>query len=176
MLDLTAKALPNTVEVDGEAFFIKTDYRVWIRFLRDAKTGQPFDVSYIFENEMPSYISVESLLWFAKPSKELPRPIRHSNAIALDYDLDADLIYSAFMEQYGIDLLDIEYLHWWKFIALLSGINEETKLGKVMGYRCYEKDNSKKDPYEELRKAWEIEPPMTQEEKEDAEELLRAFE
>lgn len=176
MLDLTKQALPNTVTVDGKAFLLNTDYRVWLRYTRDIKSGEIFDASYLFEGEYPPAISIVALLDFWQPKSPLPRPIRHSDAIPIDYDLDADLIYAAFLEQYGIDLIDVEHLHWHKFIALLRGISEDTKLGKVMGYRCYEKTDSKHDYHEELRRAWEIEPPMTEEEKADAEELLRAFE
>ena len=32
MMDLTKKALPNTVTVGGRAYSIYTDFRVWMRF------------------------------------------------------------------------------------------------------------------------------------------------
>lgn len=175
MIDLTAKVLPNTIEVDGRAFLINTDFRIWIRVFRDIKTGKDFDAGYVFQDERPKRISVNSLIDFLRPQNPLPRNIKNSNVIALDYDIDSDYIYAAFMEQYGIDLIDIPYLHWHKFIAMLNGLNEDTKLAKIMGYRCYEKSTKKKDPYEELRRAWEIEVIDPESEKE-AEELLKAFE
>ena len=38
----------------------------------------------------------------------------------MDYEQDAQEIYSAFRQVYGIDLMETE-LHWWQFSALLSG-------------------------------------------------------
>lgn len=54
MIDLTKKALPNTVTVDGKAYSIYTDFRVWIRFLEEAKKMTPkgIDVSYLFKNDI----------------------------------------------------------------------------------------------------------------------------
>lgn len=157
MIDLTKKALPNTLIVDGKAFSIHTDYRVWMRFMIEAEHNKvDFDVSYLFKNEMPKRVSIKDLMVFASPKKELPRKIDDNNEIMLDFRLDSDLIYSAFLGQYGIDLVDIEYLHWHKFLALLSGITEGTKLAEVLGYRAYKKE-TKGDPYEKMKKAWRIE-------------------
>lgn len=161
MMDLTKRSLPNTVSVGGRDFSIYTDFRLWMRFeiaVGKMRRGDNIDVSYLFKNDMPSYCDLRELFSFSRPESPLPRPISHSNVIALDYELDADLIYSAFLGQYGIDLIEVEHLHWHKFLALLSGLNESTKLREVMGYRCYEKSTDKdRDIYEEMRRAWEIE-------------------
>ena len=158
MIDLTKKALPNTVMVGGRAYSIYTDFRVWMRFeiaVRKLKRGEKIDISYLFKNDMPTYCDLREIFTFSRPESPLPRPISHnSNIIALDYELDSDLIYAAFLGQYGIDLCEVEELHWHKFLALINGLNESTKLREVMGYRCYEKSTDKdKDVYEELRRA-----------------------
>lgn len=157
MIDLTKKALPNTITVNGKAYSIYTDYRIWLRFMIDVdEKTSGFDVSYLFKNDMPPNISINDLMSFASPKNELPRPIEHSSDILLDFKLDSDLIYSAFFGQYGIDLIEVDNLHWHKFLALLSGITNGTKLSDVMGYRSYNK-NSKGDPYEKMKRAWRIE-------------------
>lgn len=95
----------------------------------------------------------------------------------MDYEIDADLIYSAFLGQYGIDLVDVQELHWHKFLALLNGINSSTKLREIIGYRCYEKDNRKDiDHMEELRYAWEIERPLSEAEEQELQEFSDIFE
>ena len=160
MMDLTGRALPNTVVVDGKAYSIYTDFRLWMRFENEVshmKKGDYIEVGYLFKNDMPLYCPLENLLAFSRPENPLPRQLGQSDVIVLDYELDADLIYAAFLGQYGIDLIDIEELHWHKFLALLKGVNDSTRLREVMGYRCYEKqDRTIKDPYVELRAAWEI--------------------
>lgn len=49
---------------------------------------------------------------------------------------DAEAIYSSFMEQYHIDLIDMQgKLHWDKFIAMFSGLNDNTYLKKIIDIR-----------------------------------------
>ncbi|MBO5372468.1 MAG: hypothetical protein J6A75_07090 [Lachnospiraceae bacterium] len=160
MIDLTRKTLPNTVRVGGRDFSIYTDFRLWMRFeieVSRMKRGDRIDVGYLFQNDKPSYCNLEELFSFSRPKEELPRQIRHSNAIVLDYRLDADYIYSAFLSQYGIDLLEVKELHWHKFLALFKGLKDDEVICKIMSYRCYEKTNEKRDVHEELKRAWEIE-------------------
>lgn len=178
MMDLTKRALPNTVMVGGRAYSIYTDFRLWMQFeiaVSKLRRGETIDISYLFKNDMPVYCNLTELFVFSRPQSPLPRPISHSNVIALDYELDADLIYAAFLGQYGIDLCEVEELHWHKFLALLSGLNESTKLREVMGYRCYEKTDNKKDPYEELRRAWEIDAPISEKEQEELDDFNEMF-
>lgn len=180
MMNLTKKSLPNTVCVGGRDFSIYTDFRLWMRFeieVSKMKRGDQIDIAYLFKNDRPDYCDLRELFVFSRPQNELPRSIGgHSDVIVLDYELDADLIYAAFLGQYGIDLIDIEELHWHKFLALLGGINESTRLREVMGYRSYKKDNRKdRDIYEELKAAWEIEPPMSDEEIAELDEFSKAF-
>ena len=179
MMDLTRRALPNTVEVGGRAYSIYTDFRVWMRFeisVGKLKRDEVVDISYLFKNDMPTYCDLRELFVFSRPESPLPRRISNSNVVAINYELDADLIYAAFLGQYGIDLCDVEELHWHKFLALLGGLNESTKLREVMGYRCYEKSSARdKDIYEELKRAWEIEPPISDEEQEELDKFSNLF-
>lgn len=174
MIDLTQSSLPNTVNVNGREYSIYTDFRVWLRFERALKNSHGegvLDISYLFKNERPIYTNIKSLLEFCRPKRDLPRPVRgtSSDAVVLDFDVDADLIYAAFIQQYGIDLIDVPELHWHKFLALLHGL-KGTRLDEVMGYRCYERQKNKDiDPYEELRDAWAIEPALTPDEEADLE-------
>lgn len=170
MIDLTEKRLPNVIEINGSLYSIETDFRLWMRFeieVGKLKPGETMDVSYLFVEEMPACVSLNDLMGFARPKRVLPRSNgRNSDVIALDYELDSDLIVAAFLGQYGIDLTEVDNLHWHKFLALLHGLNEQTKLREVMSYRVYEKSNGKTDVYEELRRAWEIERTTPEEEAE----------
>lgn len=170
MIDLRQKGLPNTLEVNGRSYSIYTDFRKWIKLteqLRKMKTGQYIDISYLFKNEHPGKIDIKDLLPFLNPPQELPRSTGTTDAIPIDYIIDGDLIWAAVMGQYGVDLVEVEDLHWWKFLAMIKGLNESTKLREVMGFRCYEKQTDKADPYEKMRIAWEIvrEDEATQEER-----------
>ena len=160
MIDLTKKGgLPNVVMIDGSPYSIYTDFRVWMRFeieLSNNIHGKEFDVSYLFKNEMPGRCSFQELMVFCRPQSILPKVTKHSNDIVLDYEIDADYIYAAFMSQYGIDLCDIEHLHWHKFLALMKGLKGEV-ICDIMQYRSYEPQENNKDIYSELKMMWTIE-------------------
>ena len=161
MIDLTKKGLPNVVRINGRPFSVHTDFRLWMRFEIEAgklEQGKALDISYLFKNDRPAYCDLTDLFAFSRPASVLPRDTgRHFKTILLDYELDADYIYSAFLGQYGIDLVDVGELHWHKFLALMKGLKEDEMICKIMGYRAYEKSDSKKDIYEEQKLAWEIE-------------------
>ena len=121
MIDLTEKRLPNVIEINGSLYSIETDFRLWMRFeieVGKLKPGETMDVSYLFVEEMPACVSLNDLMGFARPKRVLPRSNgRNSDVIALDYELDSDLIVAAFLGQYGIDLTEVDNLHWHKFLA-----------------------------------------------------------
>lgn len=160
MMDLTKKSLPNTVSVGGRDFTVYTDFRLWMRFEMESSKMQPgelIDVSYLFKNEVPQYCDIRELYAFSRPQDELPRQIKHREEIVLDYAIDADYIYAAFLSQYGINLLDVVELHWHKFLALFKGLKDDEMICKIMSYRCYEHSEEKKDICEELKQMWKIE-------------------
>ena len=177
-MDLT-KALPNTVICNGRAFSIYTDFRVWMRFEQQIinwREGDPFPIDYLFKNDVPVMPDIKDLLAFSRPESPLPRKMSDDDsAIVIDWEIDAELIYAAILGQYGIDLFDIEDLHWHKFIAMIKGLSETTKLREVMQYRAYKRDNSKNvDQYERLKSAWEIRR-MSNEEEREIEEFSKIF-
>ena len=116
MIDLTRKSLPNTIEVYGRAFSVYTDFRVWLRFeieLAEHRSKEPLNIDYIFKNDRPVYCPIRDILQFARPKNELPRSVRGtSDARLIDFRVDSDLIYAAFLQQYGIDLIDVPVKLW----------------------------------------------------------------
>ena len=86
------------------------------------------------------------------------------------YEFDAEYIYSAFMEQYKIDL-NKEHLHWWKFKALFNSLNEEVLFSKIMSYRAIDlskiKDKDMKKYYKKMKKLYALPDLRSEEEKEN---------
>lgn len=177
---ILTKALPNTVTCNGRAFSVYTDYRVWMKFetqLLNWREGDDFPIDYLFKNDVPFNPDLSELLAFSRPHSELPRKISDDDdIIVIDWEIDGELIYAAILGQYGIDLFDIEYLHWHKFLAMIKGLSEQTKLREVMQYRSYKREDNNKhvDQYERLRSAWEIRR-MSSEEEQALEEFNRIF-
>lgn len=168
MINLAKASLPSTITVEGLPFNIKTDFRYWVRFsqLINDKNLSEEDYSFLvfglYEDAIPENLEAgfEELKKFYAPAKELPRNIYNdgNTDVVLDYTIDGDLIYSAFLECYDLDLLDEKVrLHWWKFLALLDGLHG-TKLNDVISFRCYNpNDKTKYEEYQRRMKAiWEL--------------------
>lgn len=125
---------------------------------------------YVADRPTDRAAGVLELARFANPPRELPRRTTDdaNGEIVIDYDTDAELIYAAFMDCYGVDLY-AEQLHWWKFLALLHGVHD-CKLTDVIGYRLYTPDG-KNDDYskklQKLREAWRLPQPADNEPDED---------
>ena len=66
-----------------------------------------------------------------------PMPAKSNNERPdFDFDQDAQAIYAAFWQTYGIDLFKEQgHLHWYKFQALLSGLPDDTKFTRVREIR-----------------------------------------
>lgn len=73
------------------------------------------------------------MLWFIRRGKEMPGS--QNTEEVMNYNQDADLIYSSFMSAYGMRLSEVEYLHYWEFLALLEGLPEDTIFKKVVYWR-----------------------------------------
>lgn len=74
------------------------------------------------------------------------------------FDSDFQLIYAAFLELYGIDLITVPYLHWWKFRALFLGLHD-CKFCDVIGYRMAdtsEMSEKMRQSYEKLQTAYAL--------------------
>lgn len=117
MINLTID-LPTAIEVNGRFFPIKTDFREWLKFsqLITKKDLLYDDLFYLFENEIPNEPFFEALLKFYINENTTPRG-NGADEKTFDYYEDGEYIYSAFMQQYHIDLIESN-LHWHKFKAL----------------------------------------------------------
>lgn len=68
-------------------------------------------------------------------TKKRPQ-LRPAPVPILDFEEDGDYIYASFMQEYGIDLLDVQgKLPWRKFLYLFNGLSADTKIKQVMRIR-----------------------------------------
>lgn len=179
MINLSKKNLPYTVEVHGRFYSIHTDFQYFVTFVRMAKEKHEVsDYDFIYDGLIPSdkVAGFHALASFAFPKKELPKDLGNkTDEIILDYEKDADLIYSAFYHYYNIDLMGSSlHLHWYKFVALLDGI-KETRLNDVMSYRMYTPTQNDGKEYKvqmlKLKEMWRIERPLTEEEQKEVDKF-----
>lgn len=117
--------------------------------------------------------SIDDILWFYRCGKELADS-KNNNKETNDkqiysYEFDDNYIYSAFKQQYNIDLQE-EDLHWWKFKALFDGLSKDTKIVEIMGYRAIDlrkiKDKEERKRLKKLKNIYSLPDMRTKEQKE----------
>ena len=147
MANILLDILPETVDIDGIEYRINSDFRISILFellMQDDELGKRQKLVQglqLYYPEIPHNVTmaVDKMIWFYRCGKETGNGGHGSGSgrakQIYSFEHDDDYIYAAFLEQYGIDLQDIEELHWWKFRALFRGLSEDTEFVKIMGYR-----------------------------------------
>lgn len=157
MIDLRKKGLPNTIYVNGEPFLIKTDFREWLKFGELIKnTRLCGDYFYLFEKDIPRIDFFNKLVEFYLNPNITPVDIGSSdNRKVLDWIEDGEYLVGSFLAVYGIDLTEVDYLHWHKFQALFRSLNDDSKIMNIMGYRSYKKSNkSAEEHYQKQCDIW----------------------
>lgn len=125
--------------------------------------GVRFDVDVVEE-------AFGALVWFYRCGKspaettkdtadedtEDPGPLEDP---PFSYEHDADYIYAAFMQAYGLDLAR-NPLHWWQFRALFRSLPEDTQLVKIIGYRTMKfpakMPKEQRQHYEKLKRIYAL--------------------
>ena len=176
--------LVDRLPTEYEGLKINTNFRSFILFellMQDRLIDKEDKIALslkLFYDDFPQNINkaVEGILWFysrgneKKQAKEEKKGEKERPKKIYSYEHDADMIYTAFLDQYSIDLNEIEYLHWFKFKAMFEGLKDDNKICKVMGYRAIDvgkiKDKEEKKRYKKLQREWALPDDRTEEEKE----------
>ena len=173
--------LVDKLPTEYKGLKINTDFRSFILFellMQDNKitTKDKILMSVrLFFKEPPKDVkkAMECILWFyrcGEDEKVGKGKGESSKKQIYSYEYDAKYIYSAFLSQYGLDLNEVDYLHWFKFKALFEGLNEENKICEIMSYRSIDlnkiKDKEERKKYRRLQRQWLLPDNRTREEKE----------
>jgi len=140
--------LPETVWIDGEEYEIESNFRTSILFellMQDDRVSdkdKTIKALRLYFPEIPHNIdgAVEMILWFYgcgknKDTSQKKVRSKRSHEQIYSFEYDDDYIFSAFINQYGIDLQKIKYMHWWKFRAMFNSLTEDNQFVKIMQYR-----------------------------------------
>lgn len=184
-MNILIDKLPCFVIVDNIDTEIVSDFRTSILFeqlMKDNSVNDDVKIELALNLYFPKqYIintvdAVNKIIWFYSGGKDIKESSggktsnSGKNVNIYDFEQDADYIYAAFMEQYKIDLADIDYLHWWKFKSLFYGLNKDIQLSKIMFYRSVEltDDMTKNERkfYRDMKRLYALEDMRSEEEKE----------
>ncbi|SHJ25173.1 Bacteriophage Gp15 protein [Clostridium cavendishii DSM 21758] len=171
-MNILIDLLPRQVNIDGIDYDINSDFRTSILFemmVQDNDIGNKEKIVQALELYYPVIPenlqeAIEKIIWFYGCGKEVEKGKggEGSNKAKQIYsfEYDDDYIYAAFLNQYGIDLQEIEDLHWWKFKAMFKALKEDNEIVKIMGYRAMtipmDMPKDQKDFYRKMKKLHEI--------------------
>lgn len=180
LLDKLPQNTPNNYK-------IKTSYKQGIKFellMQDNELNKEEQVELALNlfyykkdlkeihTEQELQTRIEDIIWFYKCGKEEKTSQNNENKREkqiYSYVFDADKIYSAFIQQYNIDLQKTN-LHWWQFRSMFESLTDETQIVEIMGYRAMDlskiKDKEERKRYRKLQKLYALPDMRTQEQKE----------
>lgn len=157
---------PNAIQVHDRVFEIDTSARLWLNISIELSKLDKSDIylgykviDILFQavkdkkllKEEYNKKLVERLYWFlnlGKTTQELKDEAEKSTVETEEklysFEKDETLIFSAFYKTYHIDIeQEIDNLHWWKFMAMFSDLDEKSKFVNVyMYYRGLNIDDS----------------------------------
>ena len=177
-MSIITESLPTFLTVHGRACPIRTDFRTWIG-VSVCMASNIDNISKISDILKLVYITIPpnleealmQIMQFLSHSKQTNERKKENGQRVFDYEYDADIIFSSFMEQYKIDLTNAE-MHWWVFKALLEGLNEDTRFAKSVQYRTMDlskiKDKDQRKFYADMKRIHALPDNRTEQEKEQA--------
>lgn len=178
MINLLIGDLPKSVIVKGIEYDIYTDFRDYIELQQLLKKGTNEQIAdYIiglFIDDLPfnkainqeevNDLFVEALnqivnffrMGECQEEKREETEGQKRKRPSFSFDDDMAYVIGAFREAYSIDLVHIDYLHWWEFNALMDSVPETTELKKRIHYRSIDtdkiKDNNEKKRIKAIQK------------------------
>ena len=187
--------LPTKFEIDRKEYEINYDFRTSILFcllMQDVELTEEEKILQglqLYYPVIPSNIeeAYEKILYFYsrgndiednKKVKQGKRIFKRNNNRAYDFEVDANLIFSAFMTQYNINL-NRDNLHWWEFMSLFNSLKDDTEIVKIMNYRTIDvntiEDKKERKMYKQLQDYYSLENTITTEEKQLLEQKLKEW-
>jgi hypothetical protein len=172
-MNIITDILPDCVEYKGKNYPVKTDFKVWLKFhqIMKDKNKSPAEKSTnailcCFDRgrckELPDtcFEAIEALFNFFSGSRNSENgnnsPKREK---VFDFTEDAGYIYSAFFQEYGIDLA-FSSMHWYRFLALLNGLSESSQLRRIIAWRSINlseiTDTKRRDFYRRMKNFYKL--------------------
>ena len=187
--------LPTSFFIDGKKYEFNYDFRTSILFcllMQDTELTEEQKILQglqLYYPVIPSNIeeAYKKILYFYSRGKEIEdnkkvkqgkRIFKRNNNRAYDFEIDANLIFSAFMTQYNINL-NRDKLHWWEFMSLFNSLKDDTEIVKIMNYRTIDvntiEDKKERKMYKQLQDYYSLENTITMEEKQLLEQKLKEW-
>lgn len=150
-------SLPTELEVGGELYKIRSDYRAVLDILT-AYSDPELDgadriqvlveVLYIdYETIPPEHLgeAIEKANWFIDanlPKDNKPKPV------TMDWFKDAPVIIPEINKNIGTEVRSVEYMHWWTFFGAYMQIGGEGLYSSILNVRQKKSKGKKLESWE----------------------------
>lgn len=147
-MNLFYEDYPTTIFVAGEEIPIVTDFREYVKLidtLNDdslSSAEKYFLLSQYFLYKPSDFVqAMEALTSFVLMETEGQEDFEKTEKYCMNkrevysFQYDYPFIFSAFLSEYGINIREIPYMHWWEFRNLFDGLPENMEIKQRMYYR-----------------------------------------
>lgn len=141
-MNVLTDKFPTKIRIDDKVYEINADFRNCIRIIQAFEDD---DLSIMDKYEIlirrlymqiPKNIQlaiergIEFLDLGKKPDLDRAAPRR-----VYSFEKDAQYIYTAIKQTHQIDLEEVDFLHWWKFVYLFSDVNADCTFSNMVSLR-----------------------------------------
>lgn len=148
MIPLICDPLPTSFTVNGYKYSLNTDFRRWLICAEIMDSPYPTQLKCELcaltvlekrenipaEHSLAFLLSCASFLLRKNISEQTLSSPNTPKESVLDFSADAELIFASFMAAYHIDL-STEKMHWFKFMALLTSLPDNSPLMRTIALR-----------------------------------------
>ena len=121
-------SLPETLEIDGKEYAIRTDYRVVLvifQALNDpdlTEEEKAMVMLYSLYKDIPENAqeALNKAVWFMDGGQTY----RSNEKRVMDWEQDEQIVFSAINKVAGFETRAKEYIHWWTFLGFFNEIEE----------------------------------------------------
>jgi len=186
MIHLLCEPLPDSVTADGKAYPVRTDFRIWLKFAdmlqnQNSVQNPAFILRSVLVRPAPVFTEtfIDAVYRFYRAEalnyqeedeisdKNQATP-ETRKSLLFDWKFDAKFVLGDFRHYYQMDLISLDFLHWFEFCALFDAMPEEARCMKRIAYRSADlnqiKDKNEKKRIRRLKRAVAVPHVMTDEE------------
>jgi hypothetical protein len=143
-MNILIDKFPTKTMIDGEIYELNTDFRNCLQIIlacesKEVNEYERADITLeLLYKKIPDNRekAIEKALLFLDCGEE--NKVSEGNSESFrkySFTKDAKYIYSAIKQTHNIDLENIEYLHWWKFVYLFLDLNKESFFSQMLYLR-----------------------------------------
>lgn len=141
MNNILIDSLPETITVGGRDYQADTDFRTALRIMLAFEDPELVGIekqTVLITNlfiEYPSDVTGAFAAGLNFLNMDQPANDEEEGPRVYSFSKDANLIFAAFRQTHGIDLAEVPYMHWWKFMTLFMDLGADTAFCNLVSLR-----------------------------------------